>query len=97
MDKPIPLSIACPITDEWFFLRRGRGFSALLTAQVLVGSWGGTPPIWVCGVHFLLLFSLAGFCTFTCGVLTGILHLHTRTTLFDIWKEESLEMGSGTG
>ena len=29
---------------------------------------------------FLLLFSLDGLCTFTCGTLTGILHLHTRTT-----------------
>jgi hypothetical protein len=37
---------------------------------------------------FLLLFSLAGFCTFARGALTGILHLYARTTLlhcFAFW------------
>jgi hypothetical protein len=30
---------------------------------------------------FLLLFSLHGFCTFACGDLAGILHLHACNTL----------------
>ena len=69
------------------------GFSSfphILVAQVLVGAMGNTPPKWVVmGLGtFLLLFSLAGFCTFACGSLTGILHLYARTTLlhrFAFW------------
>ena len=75
---------SCLSTDEWFFL-----FPTTLVAQVIVGSMGNTPPIWVHGVGtFLLLFSLPGFCTFVCGTLTGILHLYTWTTLlhhFTFW------------
>ena len=51
-----------------------EGVPAILTVQVVVGAWGGTPPIWVDWVHFLLLFSLPGFCTFACGTLARILY-----------------------
>ena len=65
-------------------------FPQILAAQVLVGAMGNTPPIWVViGLGtFLLLFCLAGFCTFACGALAGNLHLYARTTLlhrFAFW------------
>ena len=55
--------------DRWFSLNSG-------CQDVVV-----PPPIRVRGVRFLLFLSFAGFCTFVCGSLVGILYLHTRNTL----------------
>jgi hypothetical protein len=63
-------------TDVRFFL-----FPTILVAQVLVGAMDNTPPIYIGVGDISLLFSLDGFCTFTCGDRTGILHLYSRTAL----------------
>jgi hypothetical protein len=68
-------------TYEWFLLWWGRGFSR--NSCHSPWAWGGTPPIWVHGVHFLL-FSLLLVFVHLHGGRTGILHLHARTTLFSL-------------